>query len=157
LLLASSRLANRLDFIPDPGLTSRCFAAQRQSVCTWRRLPRCVAAATLAARSLCSAAARRAVNAWAGMSFTGPRPEASAPSPPGCDCPEYQPIAERIARVTETAPFESYSANKITVACTPASVLLAGGCAHQDPLLSAVHDPIPLWPRTRLRCVQATG
>jgi hypothetical protein len=67
-------------------------------------------------------------------------PEASSPNPPGCNCPEYQPIADRITRVMESAPFQSYSTNEITVACPTGSVLLAGGCAHQGPFVGAVHD-----------------
>jgi hypothetical protein len=67
-------------------------------------------------------------------------PEAPASLPDGCDCPEYEPIANRITRAENTAPFQGYSTNEITVECPNGGYLLGGGCAFVDPLVGAIHD-----------------
>jgi hypothetical protein len=55
-------------------------------------------------------------------------PQARPSSPEGCDCPEFEPLAERIERVRQSAPYQSYSVNELTVQCRDGGLLLAGGC-----------------------------
>ncbi len=56
-----------------------------------------------------------------------------------CACPEYQPLAQRIDRVSRSAPYLSYSANELSVECSDGGTLLGGGCASPG-TISLAHD-----------------
>jgi hypothetical protein len=61
------------------------------------------------------------------------RPETKPGTPEGCDCPEYEPIADRLTRNVWSEPFQGYTTNEITIECLDGGLLLGGGCADQWP------------------------
>lgn len=67
-------------------------------------------------------------------------PEAKSSSPQGCDCIEFEPVADRIARIAQSKSFQGYSTNELTVECLDGGILLTGGCANQGPGVGALHD-----------------
>jgi hypothetical protein len=68
------------------------------------------------------------------------RPEAAPSELDDCDCPDFEPIAQRIVRIARSEPFQGYATNELTVECPAGAILLAGGCADQWPISGAMLD-----------------
>jgi hypothetical protein len=66
------------------------------------------------------------------------QPEAKPSTPEGCDCPEFEPIADRVTQIPSSEPFQGFTTNEITIECPAGGVLLGGGCADQWPGVQGV-------------------